>query len=1614
MSKCVRIPHVKVGDSYQPSLLYQDLQKFLKDRALVKEWYAVATNPSILEDIENTGNLRLNEQGQITLACLRENIPDVIQDDDYIQQLREQNNGYYSYDAAIERVQHLNRTALSTRSDKSNYMAILSIDKNDSNTFRVEIVDRNEQNLRKLENVISTRNVIERIIFYCRDKGIDISTVSDIENGYIARYDSSPDSEGKWKMENDLFQLISIAEGLGDQETKRAVSSTAGHFAIASMINSPLVQRLLTTLEGNETLVEELGKAYGVPYDASDRQDLIELAGRLVADSLSSEEDIKSKIGRTWDRIGALLSRIGKWIANVFKRGIKANDVYQLQSQIDNIRKQSSDIARGFMTSIDNTSSIQDAVSLEETFDVIRDSKFLKNNTLNKKVYASVINALDNAIEQLYSINGATVSDLVAIKKEGLKAYDADPSIGAEVSALQAIARMVNDLQGTLESLQEQLVLIDERAAYFDNTRIPEYATMLRDARIKVKTILDIMSTLRQFVPYADTQQGGPSIISGTTNVRVNYPDGTSIDIDLSAVLQESTEKLGHLSRLTQNKMNYVFSKFLEIVIGGKYVKIAAHKIFKGFLKLEKVSERNVTPDDILREFSTDTSLFERFFASTSSKDLFQQYMDKHAKMTEKKINTSIRMDRNSILELEGTWKEVFGNRRTDILYERHETDLYYLDESTGTIIGKTEYEELSESEQHKYKNMKGRLSGNFRVIDDYVATKDFAEGRYGINYGDWELAREYFEQKTKRDFISQNKDKLKEWSENQRALEYDNYRKPLYKEWRKVHCELTKVGDSWRLQPSRFKYIYDKEGDNHAIVSEMLIDSEKMDLFQQIADFKMGLDDLLPKGSIPSHRVPQFNTTTLADGIRNRSYMDKKNRFLDHMISKMRDNIAGTVEDIEFGSLDTYNRPSDMTFEDAYILRNEGVNRLPIYGVNKLKNIDNLSTNLFHNLLSYSVMSRTYEGISESVNVYEMAKDVLSDVAQTKKTDVSYESTESYKSYQQFLDKHIYRKQQYIAFHNAVNRFAAFIRRLAGLYFLGGNVAGAAVNLGTAVNELFKEAGCSQFFNLKDAAVAFKYFTKHSPAYLLDYIHEDAKSELGLFMEMVDYAGDFKNQMLSSRKFHNGLFNKAARFFDVSDSLMLPYKTGDLFIQSIGYLSMFNHTKVYDVKGKPTSLLSLFKKYSKEGKGKQMLHDIGMGNGVWFKRTKQFEEMYKKGNTRESYTPQEVYNKANDAINQLLSREESGRISYALNDIVNDPILLDIISKKDKDYNIHNINTYGSQQLIDLLQDVIKDTVWNEKDTSDLIEKARTITIRMHGVYNSYDQVGAQQYLLGNLFLQMKGYAIGMITRRFGRNKYSATLDDVTEGSLNTVLKVLLDFNKSDIGVMQKRDIHGLNKLLLLVCPWFDHCKNVMMRAGYSETQFYNMRRNALDMYVTASLFTLKTLLLGIIHGWDDPEEDYVSYEAYQEWKDKTDKADKFFDRHALAQGSYYLVSRLYAEQSAFNNPGYWTKEYKALLGAIPVSVASALDLGQFMYLYTGYAIAAQDDIYNYEDPKEYYEAHKEFIYQKADSYFQKGDPKYLKYAKRVPWLRSYYQVVQGEENAKNYLYVRSGGGYR
>jgi hypothetical protein len=91
------------------------------------------------------------------------------------------------------------------------------------------------------------------------------------------------------------------------------------------------------------------------------------------------------------------------------------------------------------------------------------------------------------------------------------------------------------------------------------------------------------------------------------------------------------------------------------------------------------------------------------------------------------------------------------------------------------------------------------------------------------------------------------------------------------------------------------------------------------------------------------------------------------------------------------------------------------------------------------------------------------------------------------------------------------INKLAALLTKMTGLYYLGGNIGGAVVNYGTAAIELFKEAACGQDIELKNLQTALKYYTTHIVECMLDYAEEGAKSELGIFLEMVDYAGDFK-----------------------------------------------------------------------------------------------------------------------------------------------------------------------------------------------------------------------------------------------------------------------------------------------------------------------------------------------------------------------------------------------------------------------------------------------------------------------------------------------------------------------
>jgi len=112
----------------------------------------------------------------------------------------------------------------------------------------------------------------------------------------------------------------------------------------------------------------------------------------------------------------------------------------------------------------------------------------------------------------------------------------------------------------------------------------------------------------------------------------------------------------------------------------------------------------------------------------------------------------------------------------------------------------------------------------------------------------------------------------------------------------------------------------------------------------------------------------------------------------------------------------------------------------------------------------------------------------------------------------------------------------------LARWLFLGGNVHGATVNLGTGFIEIYKESIAGQYFNQKEFWNAFYTYEKE----LLLSLPETAKTriakrdKLSLLLRQFDVLGDLNESFRNWDSTRNRGMNL------LSEIVMLPYKQGD------------------------------------------------------------------------------------------------------------------------------------------------------------------------------------------------------------------------------------------------------------------------------------------------------------------------------------------------------------------------------------------------------------------------------------------------------------------------------------
>ena len=116
-----------------------------------------------------------------------------------------------------------------------------------------------------------------------------------------------------------------------------------------------------------------------------------------------------------------------------------------------------------------------------------------------------------------------------------------------------------------------------------------------------------------------------------------------------------------------------------------------------------------------------------------------------------------------------------------------------------------------------------------------------------------------------------------------------------------------------------------------------------------------------------------------------------------------------------------------------------------------------------------------------------------------------------------------------------------------------------------TGFNELTKEAIAGELYTLADLKKANSIYFQNLPANWLEAGQAYKNNKVSLFMKYFNVQNNLEAEVrgFSSRK------SRLTRLNPFGDNLMLPYKSGDHYMQTMSYLATANRYKFRDTDGK-------------------------------------------------------------------------------------------------------------------------------------------------------------------------------------------------------------------------------------------------------------------------------------------------------------------------------------------------------------------------------------------------------------------------------------------------------------
>ena len=583
--------------------------------------------------------------------------------------------------------------------------------------------------------------------------------------------------------------------------------------------------------------------------------------------------------------------------------------------------------------------------------------------------------------------------------------------------------------------------------------------------------------------------------------------------------------------------------------------------------------------------------------------------------------------------------------------------------------------------------------------------------------------------------------------------------------------------------------------------------------VYKNLTDLKVEIDDdCLDYGATRWYRAPQFKGTTL-------NQTDNRGTVIgaaDAVMKKLVQRYLDDSDAIDFGD-DNNHEPGVGDYDPFNTARRAErhlMERVPLYGINKLRDMKTLSTDPIQTLKAYSYMAENYKATKDYISALELYKDVVSSNGGRSKQTITPRKKERLEAYfrsnfygtgikpkvitNQDMTDSFNRKLEALNTRYGVRVFDKFqlsptafvvtqavtaFNGLASLYFLGGNLHSATMNLLSGKLRLAAEGIKGEHYTRWElaGAVGIWMWTK-----MLDLIWHGRNiykvqtgkyltppTKLSLLQEYLNTRNNYDNEQRHS---HAPQLSDA-----VEGVLMFGYELGDDFMSTVGYVAAAMHTKVITSDGKKQSLWKSLKVVN--GYGQHESKDI---KRLWkVARTDDpGEGVYTLAldgpcfSTKERKTRYEYINNVLRDIANLVDAAEGETEEERYNNVSLYDVKV-LLEKQNRVYDKGKPNEFERVALIHYLAaehvlsttekhgseieeiydigDVIEKLVeyresqtFNEDDLSKFRYNCNMLNVGMHGVYNSTDKATFQNSVIGCMISTLKGYAFGYVMREF------------------------------------------------------------------------------------------------------------------------------------------------------------------------------------------------------------------------------------------------------------------------